>query len=221
MTTDKVISFLQGPGGVSFSSSLAVDAAFALALLVAADFGFWLSHLCLHRISFLWEFHRVHHSASALNLFTSLRLHPVEKIMVSLFQGGAIAAFIFLVSKIMGYVPTRATIHATPVVGLVLWAQGIFRHSPLRLGYGRFSYLVSSPVMHHAHHSVDRDLQDKNFGHFFSIWDLLWGSFYLPKRDETFVYGLSEAAVPNVLGVNLLAPLRAIFGVPAKSREAA
>ncbi len=192
MTMEGLAKTLETTGRLSLPSDVAIDTSYALLLLVVADFGFWLSHISLHRIPFLWKFHRVHHSASALNIFTTNRVHPVEKILVSLFQAGAIAIFVLGVAKTTGYVPSRATLLATPLLAMVLWTQGVLRHSPLRICYGPLSYLISSPAMHQAHHSSDPTHYNKNFTHFFPIWDLAIGAFYIPKRGETFVYGLGR-----------------------------
>jgi sterol desaturase/sphingolipid hydroxylase (fatty acid hydroxylase superfamily) len=192
LTMEGLTKTLETTGALPLPLGAAIDTAYALLILVVADFGFWLSHVCLHRIPFLWKFHRVHHSASALNIFTAHRVHPVEKILVSLFQAGAIAIFVLGVARTTGYVPTQATLLATPLIAMALWAQGVLRHSPLRIGYGPLSYLISSPAMHQAHHSSDPRHYNKNFTHFFPIWDLAIGAFYVPKPGEVFAYGLER-----------------------------
>ncbi len=36
-------------------------------VFMAVEFGYWLSHLMMHKLPFLWEFHKVHHSAEVLH----------------------------------------------------------------------------------------------------------------------------------------------------------
>ena len=49
-----------------------------VAALLAFELGYWFGHYLFHRYAFLWEFHKVHHSAEVMTIFTELRQHPVE-----------------------------------------------------------------------------------------------------------------------------------------------
>lgn len=57
---------------------IALTAAFTVASALAADLMFYLHHLALHKRRFLWEFHKVHHSAEVLTPLTDYRAHPLE-----------------------------------------------------------------------------------------------------------------------------------------------
>ena len=46
-------------------------------LFLAYELGYWLNHYLSHRIAFLWEFHKVHHTATVLTPVTNFRVHPV------------------------------------------------------------------------------------------------------------------------------------------------
>ena len=46
-------------------------------LFLAYELGYWLNHYVPHRVPFLWEFHKVHHSATVLTPLTNFRVHPV------------------------------------------------------------------------------------------------------------------------------------------------
>jgi sterol desaturase/sphingolipid hydroxylase (fatty acid hydroxylase superfamily) len=48
------------------------------ALFVVEDASRFLFHLASHRSPWLWELHKVHHSAEVLTPFTLYRLHPIE-----------------------------------------------------------------------------------------------------------------------------------------------
>ena len=62
---------------------------------------FW--HLANHRITFLWRFHKAHHSDNDMDIFTALRFHPGELLISSLVKASwvviwgpsAIAWFLF------------------------------------------------------------------------------------------------------------------------------
>jgi sterol desaturase/sphingolipid hydroxylase (fatty acid hydroxylase superfamily) len=51
--------------------------AITILLFVAYELGYWVNHYLSHRIPFLWEFHKVHHSATVLTPLTNFRVHPV------------------------------------------------------------------------------------------------------------------------------------------------
>ena len=38
----------------------------------------------MHKIPILWEFHKIHHSATSLNPITQYRLHPLELLINTL-----------------------------------------------------------------------------------------------------------------------------------------
>ena len=54
---------------------------YTITLTIAHDFSTWVVHYMLHKIPFLWEFHKIHHSATTLNPFTQYRIHPIELII--------------------------------------------------------------------------------------------------------------------------------------------
>src|SRR5262249_28270797 len=48
-----------------------------IALFLAYEFGYWINHYLSHRVPIMWEFHRVHHTATVLTPLTLFRVHPV------------------------------------------------------------------------------------------------------------------------------------------------
>ena len=90
---------------------IAVVLALATVLQVLAyELAYWLSHYALHKVPALWEFHKVHHSAEAMTIFTELRQHPVELLLVVNLVGFSTG----LVFGAMAYAfrPRRASLHA-------------------------------------------------------------------------------------------------------------
>ena len=51
---------------------------YTISLSILNDFMTYVIHLLFHKIPFLWEFHKIHHSATSMNPFTQYRLHPIE-----------------------------------------------------------------------------------------------------------------------------------------------
>ena len=54
---------------------------YTITLTLVNDFFSYLTHYLMHRIPLLWEFHKVHHSATTLNPLTQYRIHPLELII--------------------------------------------------------------------------------------------------------------------------------------------
>ena len=48
---------------------------------VVRDFVQWWTHRLLHRVPFLWEFHKVHHSVEQMGFAAHLRYHWMENIV--------------------------------------------------------------------------------------------------------------------------------------------
>ena len=70
--------------------------------------------------------------------------------------------------------------------------------------------------MHQIHHSDNPVHYDKNYGVSLAIWDWIFGTLYIPARDETVQFGLAGAAeaplMQQRLGVILVDPLRRMIG---------
>ena len=54
---------------------------YTLTLFVAWDLSRYLLHRLLHGVPFLWELHKVHHSAEVLTPLTLYRSHPIESFL--------------------------------------------------------------------------------------------------------------------------------------------
>jgi sterol desaturase/sphingolipid hydroxylase (fatty acid hydroxylase superfamily) len=50
-----------------------------------------------------------------------------------------------------------------------------------------------SPIQHQVHHSIDPRHRNKNFGVKFAVWDVLFGTLYVPREPETLQVGLPDA----------------------------
>lgn len=128
------------------------------------DLAVWAQHVAMHRVEFLWRFHRVHHSDPDFDVTTALRFHPGE-IVISL-------AWKALVIALLGVTPVLAMWFA-----VMLNLGAMFNHSNLRLGR-RVDYhlrrFVVTPDMHRVHHSTDHVEANRNFGFFLPWWDHLF-----------------------------------------------
>ena len=154
---------------------------YTIGFIIAFDFGQFFTHYLSHRYWFFWEFHKVHHSAEVLNPLTALRFHPVDDLVATLVIGffGGIAKGFFL--WLWG-----SSLTIWQVVGIDLglflfyFAAYNLRHSQVWLAY---PYWIS-------HVFQSRQHWDKNIGFIFSIWDVMFGTLYVPKQKEDLEYGL-------------------------------
>lgn len=164
---------------------------YSLTTLLLYDLVFFLIHYAMHRFPALWALHKVHHSAEVLTPLTRYREHflvgPiwaaggafsygfVGGVFAWIFNGGIVAATLFNIG----------------FFALVFGFNGSFRHYHVQFNYPRWlSLWLQSPAMHHVHHSYLAHHWDKNFAAVTSIWDRLFGTLYVPKRDEHTPWGI-------------------------------
>lgn len=66
-------------------------------------------------------------------------------------------------------------------------------HVHVHVSYGNWvNRIVLAPVMHNLHHSIELPHRDKNYGVILTVWDWMFGTLYLPKKNETWRWGLNE-----------------------------
>lgn len=160
-------------------------------IFVMADFGEFFSHYIQHKVPFLWEFHKVHHSARFLTPLTTTRSHPVSNLL----DGTFIALFMIppIVIAEMGFNLTTVRImELEAIIELVATLTFLrqLQHSHFRISFGVLDKIVISPLMHHVHHSAKPEHWNKNFGSRLSIWDWCFGSAFVLPKCETLDFGL-------------------------------
>ncbi|MGJ4744817.1 sterol desaturase family protein [Leptospira sp. SA-E8] len=166
---------------------------------LANDFGRFFAHWLLHK-TFLWEFHKLHHSAKVLNPLTVYRVHPVEAILVNSF--GALCSGIVTGIAIFLF-PNGINMLSFLGVNAGIFIFNLYanlRHSHIGLRFPNWlSRILLSPAQHQIHHSTDIHLQNKNIGVSFAFWDILFGSLYIPKEGEAenTIFGLEEEEDQN------------------------
>lgn len=164
---------------------------FTLCFFLLDDFSRFALHLALHKIPFLWEFHKFHHSAETLTPLTVTRTHPIEGILFTfrsaLVQGVSIALFLFL----FGQQVSLLTFLGVNVFVILFHGLGSnLRHSHIAIRYPAVvEKVLMSPAQHHLHHSSEVEHFDKNFGVALSIWDRMAGSF-MHSQKAPFTFGI-------------------------------
>ncbi len=153
-----------------------------IALLVGDFFQYWVHRLFHTRR--LWATHSVHHSPTELDWLSSVRTHPLNDIPNKLSMA--------LPLVVLG-VDLQVFAAALPFLQLIT----ILEHSNLPFDYGPMRFVINSPRYHRWHHSKEAAALDKNFAGMFPIWDLLFGTFYLPRRVDPLALGIEGNPVPN------------------------
>jgi sterol desaturase/sphingolipid hydroxylase (fatty acid hydroxylase superfamily) len=161
-------------------------AQFAVAFL-ALDFTRYWVHRADHRVPFLWQFHRVHHSVERMDATAGLRMHAVDFIQLS-------AIPIVLYGVLMD------TTSFAPWVLQAAFSIGIFfdtfQHANLRFDIthpvlGAWHKVLNNPHFHAWHHTREGNIYDGNYSNTVIVWDRLFGSDVTrPALPE--LYGISE-----------------------------
>ncbi len=186
--------YMENP--LSYATTVVV---YTIVLTVVGDFFSYLIHLAMHKIPFLWEFHKIHHSATTMNPITQYRIHPIELIINNIkgvFVFGTITGlFNYLSSGNVGkWVFLGANVFS--VVFFIVGAN--LRHSHVKFRYFHFlEYIFISPVQHQIHHSKNRRHWNKNMGSRLAIWDWLFGTIFFSKNVEKLSFGISNAEDPH------------------------
>lgn len=166
-----------------------------VAMVLVADFTQYWVHRTFHATRLLWPFHAIHHSVEQMDWLAGSRLHLVDVI----------------VTRGLTYVPIFVlgfSQQALVVYVFLVAAQATFIHANVRWQFRALQKVVVTPAFHHWHHSADHEAVDKNFAVHTPIWDILFGTYYLPNRWPT-TYGLSHPRdVPEGWFSQLFYPFR-------------
>jgi sterol desaturase/sphingolipid hydroxylase (fatty acid hydroxylase superfamily) len=161
------------PSGASYISAALIYA------FVWDFFQYWF-HRAEHTFAFLWPVHALHHDEEYVNATTSQR---------NTVWSGLLHFFLVHIPTIMICGLDLITIYGA-IVFFRLY--GFFNHANLRLHLGPFTAIISGPQWHRLHHGRDSKLHNQNFAAFFPIFDLVFGTYRHPARDEFPATGLAD-----------------------------
>ena len=165
---------------------------YTITLFLVSDFTRYWLHRFLHTIPFLWEFHKVHHSAKVLTPITFYRVHPVENFLFGLRYSLSVG---FVTGIFVYFFGAMIDIYAVVGVNVFLFVFSVFganlRHSHVPFSYPRIlEKWLMSPKQHQIHHS--RKHFDKNYGGFISIWDKMFGTLKFSNEVLVMKFGLRK-----------------------------
>jgi len=152
-----------------------------IVFFVVLDFVQWFTHTLLHRYSFLWKYHKVHHSVKEMGFAAHLRYHWMENILYKPLKT-------FGVMILFGFEPGQAYI-----IHFIAIAIGHFNHSNIKITWGVFKYVINNPVMHLYHHAykLPEGKNGVNYGISLSLWDYIFKTNYIPEDSGTIEIGFS------------------------------
>lgn len=151
------------------------------------DFVQWNTHRLLHRLPWLWNFHKVHHSVKEIGFAAHLRDHWME----------------LVVYKSLLYIPMAlvANYSAQDVAIVYFFSIALGHLNPVKLvwDYGYLKYIFNNPkihIWHHAKQLLEHVRFGVNYGLILSLWGYLFKTNYVPhygrdiklgfKNDENF-----------------------------------
>lgn len=152
-------------------------------LFIIRDFIQWNVHRLLHRVPWLWEFHKVHHSVEEMGFAAHLRYHWMETIVYRTFEYLPLAMIGFGIQDFF-------------LVHIFTLAIGHLNHANIYLPLGPLKYIFNSPQMHLWHHAEDfpKGTYGINFGITLSLWDYLFGHAHVPQERPDVRLGFEHLA---------------------------
>ncbi|MEM9596208.1 MAG: sterol desaturase family protein [Acidobacteriota bacterium] len=150
-----------------------------LVLFLVRDFVQWNVHRLLHRVPFLWQFHKVHHSVEQMGFAAHLRYHWMENVVYRTLEYIPLAMIGFGIDDFF-------------IVHIFTLTVGHLNHSNLRIPLGPLKYIFNNPQMHiwhHAKHLPAGHPHGVNYGLTLSVWDYLFGTAAIPHDGRDIELG--------------------------------
>ncbi|HZQ12871.1 MAG TPA: sterol desaturase family protein [Pseudolabrys sp.] len=164
----------------------------AVTFVVVSDFLTYWIHRLYHGAR-MWRYHAVHHSSEDLDWISAARFHPVNILF------GTVMVDVALL--LAGISP-----NVMLWVGPFTTATSAFVHANLNWTLGPFRYVLAGPVFHRWHHTAADRGGSKNFAGTFPIWDVMFGTFYMPKNELPNAYGIADKSFPESFGGQFIYP---------------
>ncbi len=153
-----------------------------LIFFIISDFVQWNTHRLLHRVPFLWNFHKLHHSVKEMGFAAHLRYHWMEPVVYK--------SILYIPIAIIG----GFNIQYVAIVHFFALAVGHLNHANLGWDYGIMKYVFNNPKMHIWHHAKVLPKNVKygvNYGLTLSIWDYLFGTNHIPYNGRDIELGFA------------------------------
>ncbi len=136
--------------------------------LILAEVWVYFFHRLSHKWEFLWRFHKVHHTLVDMTWSASSRQHPVDFLLIIVGAN--------LPAMILG-------IDLKSIAAFIILERfyTVLLHSNLKLDWGWFTKIISSPKLHALHHNPECR---GNYAGILSLLDVLGRTYRSPKVEE-------------------------------------
>jgi sterol desaturase/sphingolipid hydroxylase (fatty acid hydroxylase superfamily) len=134
----------------------------------------------MHKVGWMWRFHRVHHSDTLVDVTTAYRQHPGETVFRFAFTAAP--------ALLLGVTPEAIAIYRT-LSGISAVIEHANVKPPEWLDRALRTIIVS-PILHKVHHSRVAAETDSNYGNILSVFDRIFGTFTPAERAASVRYGL-------------------------------
>jgi sterol desaturase/sphingolipid hydroxylase (fatty acid hydroxylase superfamily) len=162
-------------------------------MILAVDFlRYWL-HRAAHQWDVLWRLHAVHHSVDRLYFLNTSRFHPLEKGLQMCLDSLPFLLMGVDASVLAGYYVAYST-------------NGFCQHCNVAVRYGVLNYVVGSAETHRWHHSREPGEANANYGNTVIVWDLLFGTWFLPANRTVRDLGLHDRSFPKTFWAQMRVP---------------
>jgi sterol desaturase/sphingolipid hydroxylase (fatty acid hydroxylase superfamily) len=204
-----------------------IGAGVTVVLFLVYELAYWLDHWLSHTVPFLWEFHRVHHTAETLSPLTVFRVHPIESLKFANISALLLGLTHGAATWLVGAPVHEAAISGGNVILLAFIFTTIhLQHSHVWIAFtGAWGRIFASPAHHQIHHSADPAHFGKNLGSCLVLFDWLFGTLRIPTRDrEPLVFGVEPGQEsPHTVVGGLVTPFARAASTlrPAEIGEAA
>ncbi|WP_205859106.1 sterol desaturase family protein [Pleionea sediminis] len=214
LTLTDLLEWMLGPITPVSETQWIVMSSFTILLFLFDDLSRFVLHWLLHKVPFLWEIHKVHHSAKVLTPFTIYRSHPVENYLfacrLALAQGAAVGIGFYLFGTQLSVIELAG---ANIFVFIFNVMGSNLRHSHIWLSWGeKFEHWFISPAQHQIHHSDNPIHFDSNLGSALAIWDRMAGTLITAKNCPRIRFGVGKDFTEHDTLVGIYwSPLKASF----------
>lgn len=151
----------------------------------------YVVHYLLHKVKFMWKFHMVHHSDTAVDVTSGTRHHPGDYLFREVFALAAI---------LIGGIPFGVyMLYRILTVLLTYWTHSNLNMPPALDKL--LSLIFITPNVHKFHHHFERPWTDSNFGNIFSLWDRIFQTFVYddPKKVKYGLDVLDDSTSEDIL----------------------
>jgi len=197
-----------GPPAPTTLPAFVARAVITVMLFLAYELGYWLNHYLSHRVAFLWEFHRVHHTATVLTPVTNFRVHPVYTFVFVNILAISTAIANGVGNYMFGETAYQYALSDTNIILVIFIHTYVhLQHTELWIPFsGALGRVFMSPAHHQVHHSTNPAHFNKNMGSCLALWDWMFGTLYVPaKEPEKLSFGVDpdDARVHTITGAYL------------------